>query len=116
VASLEDLQPVAMGAPMRDPAADDNLGVARASGPPCRLFVGGLSWDTEVSSLRAFFDTCGEVVDALIVTNRDTGESRGFGFVTMADRKAGARAVKELDGVELDGRALRINLATERPR
>jgi RNA recognition motif-containing protein len=84
------------------------------SGPPCRLFVGGLSWDTTANDLRKVFGDVGEVVDAVIVTDRDTGDSRGFGFVTMSDRKTASKAMRELGGYELDGRSLRIDIATER--
>ena len=93
-----------------------NEGAARSSGPPCRLFVGSLSWETNAEDLRGFFAACGEVLDASIVTDRGTGQSRGFGFVTMADRKAAARAIKDLDGQELDGRAVRVNIASEHSR
>jgi len=85
-----------------------------SSGPPCRLFVGGLSWDTTAAELRKLFGDVGEVVDAVIVTDRGTGESRGFGFVTMADRKIATKAMRELGGQEIDGRPIRIDIATER--
>ena len=48
------------------------------------------------------------------MTDRDTGDSRGFGFVTMADRRAATKAVKQLSGFEVDGRPLRIDMATSR--
>jgi RNA recognition motif-containing protein len=85
-----------------------------SSGPPCRLFVGGLSWETTADDLRKTFEDVGTVVDAVIVLDRDTGDSRGFGFVTMADRKAATKAVRDLSGFELDGRSIRIDIATER--
>ena len=85
-----------------------------SSGPPCRLFVGGLSWDTTADDLRKTFEDVGAVVDAVIVLDRDTGDSRGFGFVTMADRRAATKAVRDLSGFELDGRSIRIDIATER--
>lgn len=83
-------------------------------GRPVRLFVGSLSWDTTAESLKTFFSSLGDVVDAIVVTDRDTGDSRGFGFVTMADKKAAATAVRDLDGQELDGRSIRVSVATER--
>jgi RNA recognition motif-containing protein len=83
---------------------------------PVRLFVGGLSWQTGGDELRALFEKVGPVVDAVLVLDRDTGDSRGFGFVTMADRKDAATAMKSLDGTEFDGRTLVVNLATERNR
>jgi RNA recognition motif-containing protein len=85
-----------------------------SSGPPCRLFVGGLSWETTADDLRKTFEDVGTVVDAVIVLDRDTGDSRGFGFVTMADRRAATKAVRDLSGFELDGRSIRIDIATER--
>lgn len=93
---------------------------ARESGPrasrsvPCRLFVGGLSWDATEQSLTAAFEKYGPVSDAIIMKDRNTGQSRGFGFVTMVDRKEAARAVNELDGSELDGRNIVVNVATQR--
>ena len=85
-----------------------------AAGIPCRLFVGSLSWDTTEQSLRDAFKKFGQVADCVIVKDRDTGKSRGFGFVTMADRKDAQRAIKELDDRELDGRRIVVNVATER--
>ncbi|MDD9947754.1 MAG: hypothetical protein OXU20_42325 [Myxococcales bacterium] len=93
---------------------------ARASAPrasstiPCRLFVGGLSWDTSEDTLRKAFEPHGPIADAFILRDRATGRSRGFGFVTMENRKDAARAIDALDGSELDGRALVVNVATTR--
>ena len=86
------------------------------AGIPCRLFVGSLSWDTTSESLRDAFQKFGPVADCVIVTDRDTGRSRGFGFVTMADRKDAQKAIQELDDQELDGRRIVVNIATERQR
>lgn len=87
---------------------------ARARSVPSRLFIGGLDWNCTVERLRALFEECGPVADAVIMTDRDTGDSRGFGFVTMADRKDATKAVAQLDGTELDGRRLVVKTATER--
>ena len=76
----------------------------RRGGRGARLFVGRLSWDTTAAELRQLFETCGEVVDAVVVLDRDTGRSRGFGFVTMASQSDAKKALTELDGRELDGR------------
>lgn len=81
---------------------------------PCRLFVGGLSWNTSEELLRSTFEEHGPVADAVILKDRDTGQSRGFGFVTMADRKDANKAIAALDGAELDGRSLVVNVATAR--
>lgn len=88
----------------------------RAPSFPIRLFVGGLSFDTDKADLAAAFETCGEVLEAVVVVDRDTGRSRGFGFVTMADRRAAAQAIEQLDGSELGGRNIAVNPATERAR
>jgi heterogeneous nuclear ribonucleoprotein A1/A3 len=80
-----------------------------------KLFVGGLSWDTDEGSLRRAFQSAGDVVDVRIVTDRDTGRSRGFGFVSYATRDEAARAMETLDGSMLDGRSLRVSEANERP-
>lgn len=87
-----------------------------ASAIPARLFVGGLSWDTTEESLRAAFSQYGPVTDAFIVTDRDTGRSRGFGFVTMESSKDATKAIDGLDGTDLDGRTIAVNVATERNR
>ncbi|MHC4938677.1 MAG: RNA recognition motif domain-containing protein [Planctomycetota bacterium] len=100
----------------RDTKAKRAAAEADARTIPSRLFVGGLSWDTTADDLRAAFERIGEVADAAVVMDRDTGKSRGFGFVTMADRRDASRAIDEMDGAELDGRNIVVNVATERRR
>ena len=80
-----------------------------------KLFVGGLAWATNDESLAAHFEQCGEVTDAKVVTERDTGRSRGFGFVTFADDASAQSAKETLHGTSLDGREIRVDVATERP-
>lgn len=81
-----------------------------------RLYVGNLSFKTTDDGLRTAFAQHGTVAEAQIVMDRETGQSRGFGFVTMND-DAGARAAQEkMHGSMLDGRALRVNEAEERQR
>jgi RNA recognition motif-containing protein len=80
-----------------------------------KLFVGGLSWGTGDVQLKAAFEPFG-VTDAKVILDVDTGRSRGFGFVTLADDDAAERARAELDGSELDGRTIRVNLAEDKPR
>ena len=87
-----------------------------ARGIPCRLFVGGLSWDTSEEDLLKAFSAHGPVVEAVIVNDRDTGRSRGFGFVTMQDRRDANKAIEALADTELDGRTIVVNVATERKR
>jgi hypothetical protein len=83
---------------------------------PCRLFVGGLGSSISEPELREAFGAFGVVADAVILKDRGTGESRGFGFVTMENRKDANRAIEELNGSELNGRRLAVNVATDRPR
>lgn len=91
-------------------------GQRAAAAIPCRLFVGGLSWDTTTASLKAAFEPHGPVADAVIVQDRDTGRSRGFGFVTMENRKDAPKAIDALNNAEVDGRRIVVNVATERSR
>ncbi|OGD75045.1 MAG: RNA-binding protein [Candidatus Coatesbacteria bacterium RBG_13_66_14] len=79
-----------------------------------KLFVGSLSWDTTDQTLRDAFKRFGEVVEAKVITERDSGRSRGFGFVTFADDEAGRNAISEMNGTELDGRTIRVDEASER--
>ncbi len=79
-----------------------------------RLFVGNLSFDATIDSLRAIFSEAGEVADVAIITDKMTGQSRGFGFVTMASREGAQKAIADLNGANLDGRQLRVNEAEER--
>ena len=75
-----------------------------------KLYVGNLSWGTEEGALRELFEEYGKVVDAYIPVDRETGQHRGFAFVTMEPDDA-LRAADETDGYELDGRILRVNEA-----
>ncbi len=87
-----------------------------AAAIPSRLFVGSLSWDTTEASLQEAFSRFGPVSDVVIVQDRDTGRSRGFGFVTMVNSKDAVKAIEELNDTELDGRTIVVNAATERQR
>jgi RNA recognition motif-containing protein len=79
-----------------------------------RLYVGNLSFNTSADTLRDCFSEIGEVTDVHIVSDRETGRSRGFAFVTMGTSEAAANAISQMDGATLDGRALRVNEAEER--
>ena len=79
-----------------------------------RLYVGNLSYHATQDSLREAFSACGEVTDVHIVQDRDSGQSRGFGFVTMSTSEEAASAISSMDGSSLDGRSLRVNEAEER--
>jgi RNA recognition motif-containing protein len=79
------------------------------------LFVGNLTFDTTEDALREHFAPMGEVQAVRIMTDRDTGKSRGFAFVEMANDDDAAKAITALNGKELGGRALTINEARPRP-
>ncbi len=79
-----------------------------------RLYVGNLSFDATGEDLDEIFSEIGAVEDAIIVTRPGGGRPRGFGFVTMSDPEEAADAIAQLDGYELAGRPLKINVAKER--
>lgn len=79
-----------------------------------KLFVGGLAWATNNDGLRAAFEPFGTITEAAVITERDTGRSRGFGFVTFEDAAAADKAIAEMNGAELDGRSLNVNEAQAR--
>lgn len=79
-----------------------------------KLFVGGLSWDTRDDGLRDAFAAYGSVTEAKVITDRETGRSRGFGFVTFDQSEDAQRAMGEMDGSTLDGRSIRVNEAHDK--
>jgi cold-inducible RNA-binding protein len=79
-----------------------------------KLFVGSLSWGVDDASLSDFFASAGTVVSANVIKDRDSGRSKGFGFVEMSSDEEAKKAVAELNGKELDGR--QINVSEARPR
>ena len=81
-----------------------------------KLFVGGLSWNTDDEGLRQAFERFGEVGEARVITDRETGRSRGFGFVTLQDSEAAMSAISAMDGTDLDGRTIKVNEAQDKPR
>ena len=80
-----------------------------------RLFVGGLAWATTNDSLRSAFEKYGPVSDAVVVKDRETGRSRGFGFVTFEEEHDADEALKNMNDTELEGRTIRVDKAGERP-
>ena len=76
-----------------------------------KLFIGGLAFATSTERLREVFAAAGHVESAAVVTDRDTGRSRGFGFVEMATAEEATQAVSQLNGRELDGRQLKVEMA-----
>lgn len=81
-----------------------------------KLFVGGLSWGTNDDGLRQAFERFGNIEEARVISDRETGRSRGFGFVTFSDEEGARQAIAEMDGKELDGRSIKVNEAEEKPR
>ena len=75
------------------------------------IYVGNISYSTKEDDLREAFGEFGEVSSVKIITDRETGRSKGFGFVEMADDAAGEKAIEEMNGKEVGGRALRVNEA-----
>ena len=80
-----------------------------------RIYIGNMSYDTTEDQLREAFESFGEVVSVNIITDRDTGRPKGFGFVEMADQEAATAAIGGLNGQEINGRALNVNEARPRP-
>jgi len=99
---------------MRALAASRQFGISRVINMSKKLFVGGLSWNTTDMLLRQAFEAFGPVMEAKVVLDRETGRSRGFGFVTFTDAAHAQQAMTELDGQSLDGRTIRVNEAQER--
>ena len=79
-----------------------------------KLFVGGLSWDTTDDGLRQAFASYGEITEAKVITDRDTGRSRGFGFVTFAQDDDAKTAISKMDGTNLDGKTIKVSEAQEK--
>lgn len=79
-----------------------------------KLFVGGLSWNTDDAGLQEAFGKFGELVDAKVITDRETGRSRGFGFVTFANDADAEECMAKMNGAQLDGRTLNVNEARDR--
>ncbi|KAL5064892.1 hypothetical protein RYX36_026629 [Vicia faba] len=86
------------------------------SAPTTKLFIGGISYSTDEPSLREAFSRYGEVLDARVIMDRETGRSRGFGFITFNSVEEASSAIQALDGQDLHGRRVRVNYANERPR
>jgi RNA recognition motif-containing protein len=81
-----------------------------------KLFVGNLSFDTNDEGLMNTFSRFGQVTEAKVITDRATGRSRGFGFVTFEDAANADKAIAETNGTTLDGRAINVNEAQDKPR
>ncbi|WVW81298.1 hypothetical protein I302_103289 [Kwoniella bestiolae CBS 10118] len=103
----EDEEEVAAPAPAKKARAEDEEEAST------NVFVGQLSWNVDNDWLKSEFEDCGEVVSARVVFDRDSQRSRGFGYVEFADLESSAKAI-EKNGHEVDGRAIRVNYATQR--
>jgi len=79
------------------------------------IYVGNLSYQVTSDDLRKAFEQFGEVSSASVVTDKFTGQSKGFGFVEMSDKSQGETAIKQMDGADLKGRNVRVNEARPRP-
>ncbi|CAK8562944.1 unnamed protein product [Lathyrus sativus] len=90
--------------------------VPRAVESGLRIYVGNLPWEFDNTRLEQLFSEHGKVESARVIYDRETGRSRGFGFVTMTNEAEINAAIAALDGESLDGRAIRVNVAEERPR
>ncbi len=79
-----------------------------------KLFVGGLAWATTAETLKEAFEAFGTVTEATVVSDRDTGRSRGFGFVAFENDADGRKALESMEGAVLDGRNIRVSEAVQR--
>ncbi|KAL1383860.1 hypothetical protein HDK64DRAFT_257551 [Phyllosticta capitalensis] len=79
-----------------------------------KLFIGGLAWHTDDATLRQKFEEFGQVEEAVVVKDRDTGRSRGFGFVRFTQETDAEAAIQTMNNVEFDGRTIRVDKASER--
>jgi RNA recognition motif-containing protein len=105
------------------PAIEDVMQTLQGGGPvvqrsapaiPAKLFVGSLNDRTTSASLRNHFEPHGAIAEAVVITDRNTGASRNFGFVTVMDRKNAPAMISALHHSELDGNMIVVNVATER--
>jgi len=76
-----------------------------------KLYIGGLAYSTTSDGLREFFTQCGNVLSATVITDRFSGQSRGFGFVEMATSEEAQGAISQLNGRELDGRRITVEIS-----
>jgi cold-inducible RNA-binding protein len=79
-----------------------------------KLFIGSLPWSTDEAELTELFSAYGEVTSARVITDRETGRSRGFGFVEYADEETAAKAMEAADGSMVDGRNITVSIAREK--
>ena len=81
-----------------------------------KVFIGSLSWNVREPELEEVFSKIGAIEDVKVITDRESGRSRGFAFVTFADPNDAQKAVDELDGTEIDGRQIVVKIARDKPQ
>ena len=81
----------------------------------CKLYIGGLSWNTSDESLRSKFEEFGAVEDAVVIKDRESGRSRGFGFVTFQNTDEAESAIEAMNEKDFEGRTIRVDKAGDRP-
>ena len=79
-----------------------------------KLFIGSLPWSMSGHSLRALFEEFGEIIEVVIISDRDTGRSKGFGFITFATEEAAEKAKSAMNGKDVEGRSIIVNTAKPR--
>lgn len=79
-----------------------------------KLYVGNLDWGIDDAKLKEVFSEAGEIVDAVVIKDKYSGKSRGFGFVEFADEEAAKKAIDTFNGKEIEGRAVVVNEAREK--
>lgn len=79
-----------------------------------KVYVGNLNWGMTTEDLKKVFSEVGTVEDAIVITDRQTGRSKGFGFVTFSTEDEAQAAIQQFDGKEVDGREIRVSIAEER--
>jgi RNA recognition motif-containing protein len=104
-----------MSLPWRPPQSDKDGLKSQRSKSQMNIFVGNLSFQTSQDELHAAFAQYGNVERVNIVTDRDTGQPRGFAFVEMTDQREAETAISQLNGAELNGRAMNVNEARPKP-
>jgi nucleolin len=100
--------------PLRRISPEPNDANNRVKSMTSKLFIGNLGFSTDEAQLRSAFEAIGALVSAVVVKDRSTGQSRGFGFVEYRSGSDAERAMESLNGSMLDGRAIRVSVANER--
>lgn len=116
-AEMKDAAPVSRKRSAEEssaPAKKAKTEAAAPAGASSTIYVGGLSWNVDNDWLKSEFETVGEVVSARVVTDRDSGKSRGFGYVEFTKPESAQKAL-EMAGHEIDGRAIKVDVSTPRP-